>query len=188
MTATARTPFRQVWTVRKVCCYLIYRLVAKHLPDDLALVGRFGRALRRLVCRPLFLETEGVFTVGQGADFDTGANVVLRDCANLGPHVLISGSMATVTIGRHVMMGSQCIIVCQNHRYLAEGYDGYEGKDVVIDDHAWLGHRVTVLPGVRIGRHAIVGAGAVVSKSVPDYGIAVGNPARTVKVRKADRD
>jgi acetyltransferase-like isoleucine patch superfamily enzyme len=46
-----------------------------------------------------------------------------------------------------------------------------------------LGHQVTILPGVRIGHHAIIGAGSVVSRSVPDYAIAVGNPARIVKYR-----
>jgi acetyltransferase-like isoleucine patch superfamily enzyme len=43
---------------------------------------------------------------------------------------------------------------------------------------------VTVLPGVRIGKHAIIGAGAVVSKDVPDYAVAVGNPAVVKKYRK----
>ena len=62
------------------------------------------------------------------------------------------------------------------------------GKDVLIDDHAWLGDRVIVLPGVRIGRHAIIGAGAVVSKDVPDYAIAVGNPAVVKKYRKRIED
>lgn len=184
MNLAAGTSIRQTWTAKKVACYLVYRLFAKHIPDDLDFVGRCGRALRRRVCRPLFRESEAVFSVGQGADFGNGANVILRDCANLGPYAFLSGDHATVTIGRHVMMGSQCIIICQNHRYLEEGYAGCEGKDVVIDDYAWIGHRVTILPGVRIGRHAIIGAGAVVSKSIPDYGIAVGNPARTIKLRK----
>lgn len=55
---------------------------------------------------------------------------------------------------------------------------------VVSDDFAWIGHRVTILPGVRIGKHAIIGAAAVVTKDVPDYAIAVGNPATVKKYRK----
>ena len=48
-------------------------------------------------------------------------------------------------------------------------------------DGAWIGNNVVILPGVRIGRKAVVGAGSVVSRSIPDYCIAVGNPARVVK-------
>ncbi|MBI5017274.1 MAG: acyltransferase [Deltaproteobacteria bacterium] len=76
------------------------------------------------------------------------------------------------------------MILAQNHRYLEDTYDGEDKLDVLIDDYAWLGNRVIVLPGVRVGKYAIVGAGAVVSRDVPDYGIAVGNPARVVKYRK----
>lgn len=102
----------------------------------------------------------------------------------MGPYALIDGNHGTVTIGRHVMMGTDCIIIVQNHKYLEEGFDGFEGKDVLIDDYAWIGNRVIILPGVRVGKHAIIGASAVVSKNIPDYAIAVGNPAVVKKCRK----
>jgi maltose O-acetyltransferase len=132
----------------------------------------------------LFRESSATASVGQGADFGSGCTVILRDYANLGEYIEIRCSHAVVTIGAHVMMGRHCTILGQNHKYLEEGYDGYEGRDVLIDDHAWLGDRVIVLPGVRIGKHAIVGTGAVVSKDVPDYAIAAGNPAVVKKYRK----
>ena len=53
-------------------------------------------------------------------------------------------------------------------------------QPVVIEDDVWIGARVIFLPGVRVGRGAIVGAGAVVTKDVPDYALVVGNPARVV--------
>ena len=125
-----------------------------------------------------------MIAVGKNVDFDNGSNIIMRENAHIGDHALLSGSHAKITIGKNVMMGAYCIIICQNHKYLEETYDGYEGKDVLIDDYAWIGHRVTILPGVRIGKYAIVGAGAVVTKDVPDYGIAVGNPAVVKKFRK----
>ena len=108
----------------------------------------------------------------------------MKDHANIGPYAELRTDGATITIGRHVMMGRHCTIITQNHKYLEEGYDGFVGKDVLIDDHAWLGDRVIVLPGVRIGRHAIIGAGAVVPRDIPDYAVAVGNPAVVKKYRK----
>lgn len=176
--------YRQHWTLRKIFSYLLYRLFFKHVPRDIPLFGPLFYSVRRELCRSLFLETAQIFSVGHGVDFDNGCNIIMRDCSNIGDFALLGGNHAAITIGRHVMMGKHCIIICQNHKYLEEGYDGYEGKDVLIDDFAWLGHRVTVLPGVRIGRHAIIGAGAVVTKSIPDYAIAVGNPAVVKKFRR----
>ena len=174
----------QQWTIKKIVCYLLYILVAKHLPHNVPLLGKWFHFSRRLVCRPLLLESATIIGVGQGVDFDNGCFVRMKDCANIGDYSILSGSHGTITIGRHVMMGKYCVILNQNHKYLDEGYEGFEGKDVLIDDYAWLGHRAIVLPGVRIGRHAIIGAGAVVSKSIPDYAIAVGNPAVVKKYRK----
>lgn len=179
-----RTMHKQCWTLKKIICYALYRLLAKHIPRDVPVLGNWFHLLRRRLCRPLFFEAATVIGVGQGVDFDNGCFIRMKECANIGDFSLLSGNHGTITIGRHVMMGKQCIVLSQNHRYLEEGYDGFEGKDVLIDDYAWLGHRVIVLPGVRIGKHAIIGAGAVVSKNVPDYAIAVGNPAVVKKNRK----
>ena len=63
-----------------------------------------------------------------------------------------------------------------------QGY--YEEKPIVIGDDVWIGGHVIVLPGVHIGTGAIVGAGAVVTKDVPDYAVVGGNPARIIKSRK----
>jgi maltose O-acetyltransferase len=174
---------RQSWTPKKIFCYLSYRLFAKHLPSNFPIIGKWAQQLRRFVCRPLFRESAQVVTIAKGVDFDNGCNIIMKDHANIGAYAFIDGNHATVTIEKHVMKGKNCIIICQNHKYLEEGYDGFEGKDVLIDDFAWIGHRVTILPGVRIGKHAIIGACAVVAKDVPDYVIAVSNSA-IIKYRK----
>ncbi|MGM0383246.1 MAG: acyltransferase [Thermodesulfobacteriota bacterium] len=179
---------RQRWTLKKIFV-TPFTACWQHIPRDVPLLGRGGHLLRGILCRPLLLESARIIGIGLGVDFDNGCFVRMKECANIGDHALLAGSHGTITIGRHVMMGKQCTILCQNHRYREEGYDGHEGKDVLIDDYAWLGHRVIVLPGVRVGKHAIIGAGAVVSKSIPDYAIAVGNPAVVKKYRKCyDRD
>ncbi|ATL67812.1 CatB-related O-acetyltransferase [Nocardia terpenica] len=60
--------------------------------------------------------------------------------------------------------------------------------DTVVGNDVWLGHGVTVLPGVRIGHGAIIAAGAVVTGDVPDYAIVGGNPARLIRTRFGDND
>lgn len=60
-------------------------------------------------------------------------------------------------------------------------------KPVLIQKGAWIGAGATILPGISIGKHAIVGAAAVVTKDVPDYAIVVGNPAKVVKTLDADK-
>lgn len=60
-------------------------------------------------------------------------------------------------------------------------------KNVIIDDGCWIGEKVCILPGVRIGKKSIIGAGAIVTKSIPDYSIAVGNPARVIKYYNFDK-
>lgn len=57
-------------------------------------------------------------------------------------------------------------------------------KPVVIEDDVWIGSRVIILPGVTIGKGSVIGASAVVSKSVPPYSVVAGNPAKIVKTRK----
>ena len=55
-------------------------------------------------------------------------------------------------------------------------------KPVEIGDYAWIGAGATILLGVRVGRHAVVGAASVVTKDVPDYAVAVGNAVRVIKM------
>ena len=56
-----------------------------------------------------------------------------------------------------------------------------ECKPVTIDDGTWIGEKVCILPGVTIGKKFIIGAGAVVNKSIPDYSMAAGVPAKVIK-------
>lgn len=178
----------QRWTIKKICFYLLYFFIAKHLPADgeLGIVGKLSSRLRRNLCRPLFKESAQRIGIGKGVDFGNGCNIIIREFSSLGNFALVGGSWGILTVGRHVSMGQRCTFILQNHKYLEVGYEGFEGGDIVIDDFVWIGHGVIVLPGVRIGKHAIIGAGAVVTKDVPDYAIAVGNPAVVKKFRKTE--
>ena len=91
-----------------------------------------------------------------------------------------------VTIGDNFHSGIECMIITQNHNY--EGteipYDStFIYKTVVIKDNVWLGNRVLITGNVTIGEGAIVAAGSVVVKDVPDCAIVGGNPAEVIKYR-----
>lgn len=84
-----------------------------------------------------------------------------------------------ITIEDGVMIAANAQIISNNH-------DPYDlqiltCKPVLIKEGAWIGAGATVLPGVCIGKHAVVGASSVVTKDVPDYAVVVGSPAKVVK-------
>ena len=92
-----------------------------------------------------------------------------------------------VIIGNYFHSGEECLMITQNHNYdkgNAIPYDDtYIYKSIIIEDFVWLGSRVTILPGVKIGEGAIIQGGSVVSSDIPPYAIAGGNPARVFKYR-----
>ena len=92
-----------------------------------------------------------------------------------------------VVIGNYFHSGEDCLIITHNHNYDTGDsipYDKtYIYKDVIIEDFVWIGSRVTILPGVRIGEGAVIQAGSVVSSDIPSYAVAGGNPAKVFKYR-----
>lgn len=92
-----------------------------------------------------------------------------------------------VIIGDNFHSGKECIIITDIHNYDKGDcipYDNtYIQKDVKIEDNVWIGSRVIILGGVRIGEGAIIQAGSVVVKSIPPYAIAGGHPAKVFNYR-----
>lgn len=109
---------------------------------------------------------------------DIGKNVYINS------NVLLMGR-GGITIEDNVMIAANAQIISNNH----DPYDlmVLTCKPVLICEGAWIGAGATVLPGVRIGRHAVVGAMSVVTKDIPDYAIAVGSPAKVVKTLDAEK-
>lgn len=118
-----------------------------------------------------------------------GGHITLKRGCNIGSYCRVATN-SRVEVGESVLVGAYCYIGPGNHT--GEGEDKpmiSQPMDirggVTIGDHAWLGARVTVLDGVRIGQHAIIGAHSFVKDDVPDWGIAVGTPARVIGSRKS---
>lgn len=91
-----------------------------------------------------------------------------------------------VVIGNHVMLAQNIVISGLNHGYelidIPPSEQQTVTKKITIRDEVWIGANCVITAGVTIGKHAIIGAGSVVTKDIPDYSVAVGNPARVIKV------
>lgn len=88
-----------------------------------------------------------------------------------------------IVIGEHALVGPKSGLYCAVHPFDVEARnEGIEkALGINIGDGAWLGGKVTVLPGVNIGKHSVIGAGSVVTKDIPDDVVAVGNPCRVIR-------
>lgn len=153
--------------------------------------GRTGGRLRRWLCARLFLECGENVNVERGAEFGDGSELRVGDFSGLGVGCAIHGP---VIIGRDVMMGPGVLIVHQDHEFGATDkpmrVQGYRRtRTLFICDDVWIGARAIILAGCQcVGRGAIVGAGAVVTRDIPDYAIVVGNPARVIRMRNLTHD
>jgi len=98
-----------------------------------------------------------------------------------------------IVIGDNVVMGPEVVIMSGNHhtgligKYIIDIGESEKSpeddRDVIFEGDNWVGARAIILKGVTIGRGAVIGAGSVVTRSIPPYSIAAGNPARPIKMR-----
>ncbi len=95
-------------------------------------------------------------------------------------HSAILSASGGIKFEDNVMVAPGVKIATINHD-MYDRHKTYSYGKVIIKKNAWIGMNVTICPGVTIGRYAVVGAGAVVTKDVPDYGVAIGVPAKTIK-------
>ena len=111
-------------------------------------------------------------------------NVTIGSSCTIMDGVLMMGA-GGITIGNNVLIGAHAKLISNNH----DIYDRVvlTVKPVEIKDGAWIGAGATVLPGVTIGKYAILGADSVATKDIPDYAVAVGSPAKVIKYLDKDK-
>lgn len=90
-----------------------------------------------------------------------------------------------ITIGSNVSISPECYLISASHDPHSSSFAGTNKSTAInIHDYVWLGVRAIVLPGVTVGRGAVVGAGAVVTRDVKPMAIVAGNPARVIGQRR----
>ena len=142
--------------------------------------------------RSQFAECGDNVSVGKLCDF-IPSHIHCGHHVSIGSHASFIAAKAHIYIGNYVMFGPNVTIRGGDHRTDLIGRHLYQvgggdklpenDQDVTIEDGVWIGCNVTILKGVTIGRGAVVGAGSLVTKDVPPYAIAVGNPAKVIKSR-----
>ena len=171
----------------------LYYCFARWLPKSTApVVGQISLRIRRFICSRLFNKDVSHqcrdINVEQGAYFGSGKNFTIGDHVGIGKN--FKSLNRIVTIDDYLLMGEDVLFLGGGHGFertdIPIGAQG--GKDpspLHIAGDVWIGARVIVLPGCKyIGHGAIIGAGSVVTKDVPDWSIVGGNPAKVIKTRR----
>jgi acetyltransferase-like isoleucine patch superfamily enzyme len=83
-----------------------------------------------------------------------------------------------IDVGANTQLGPGVLITTTTHDFRKSMRT--EFRQVKIEQWAWIGANAVILPGITIGQYAVIGAGSIVTKDIPDYAIAVGNPARVI--------
>jgi len=170
----------------------------------------FDVLMRRLLLRALCLSAGNDLQVGVGVVLKHPETMEFGDCVFIGSQVMIQGRFdGTCRIGNHVWIGPQAYFDARH--LILEDYVGWGPgakvlgsahtgdpieqpiittglliKPVIVETGADIGMNASILPGVRIGAHSIVGAGAVVTQDVPAYAIVAGVPAHVLRSRRND--
>lgn len=161
----------------------IYKLllgtIGKWLPISYHPGGRIGRYFREFCAKKI------VKSIGHGCNIEKGAvlqhSIKIGNNSGIGVNCVIGPG---TIIGNGVMMGPDCLIYTHNHKFDKDllRYNGdTEINPVNIEDNVWIGARCIILPGVTVGKGSTIGAGAIVTKNVPEYTVVAGNPAKVVK-------
>lgn len=175
-----------MWTTKIKIYFSLYKLTAAWLPISQRLdVARKLRTwwARRIIAhcgKNVNIERHAIFSPELSIGDNSGVGI---DCEIYGK----------VSIGSDVMMGPEVIIYTSGHAHeridipmREQGMS--EIKPVTIGNDVWIGRRAMIMPGVNIGNGVVIGAGAVVTKDVPDYCIVGGVPAKILKIRGKDSE
>lgn len=168
----------RVWIRLLVNPFIHYRgkgsIIRNTVRMDVFPFGEFSLGERSII-ESYATINNGVGSVKIGSDVRIGISNVI-----IGP----------VTIGSHVILAQNIVVSGLNHGYEEVTIPIHQQKcttkEIFIGDESWIGANAVIVAGVRIGKHAIVAAGSVVTKDVPEFSIVAGNPARLIKQYNAE--
>lgn len=128
-------------------------------------------------------------SLGIPADLKNPKNIYLYDYTRIGRRsTIMTMGESRFIMKSHSGAAEGLIVITSNHHqqkgvFRSGGNEDNVYSDVIVEDDVWLGINVTLLAGVHVGRGAIIGACSVVTKNIPPYAVAVGNPAKVIKFK-----
>jgi maltose O-acetyltransferase len=165
----------------------ILNRVLNYFLDFELMILRWVSHIPSHLIRKMFYVLSGI-KIGKGSVIHMWANffdpegIVIGEDTIIGDHVFLDGR-APLKIGNHVDIASSVMIYNSEHDLESNDFTA-RTEPVEIGDYVFIGPRAIILPGVKIGRGAVVAAGAVVAKNVPDFVIVGGVPAKEIGERK----
>jgi maltose O-acetyltransferase len=165
---------------------VIYYLIARHFPTQPVPGYKVGYYIRRKLVNQIFEACGSNVIIKQDAYFGKGTGIRIGDNSQIGERSYIG---AYTKLGTDVIMGPEVIIWSVSHRFdkVDVPINQQEGTDmnpVEIGDDVWIGQRVIIMPGLKIGSHSVIGAGSIVTNDVPEWAVVAGVPARVIRMRK----
>ncbi len=151
-----------------------------HLVNRIPIVGPRMRAYAALGVR---FDDVRTTNIALGVEMWCGARLTMGRRSTIGQHCSID-ARGGVSIGDDVSVSREAMVLTATHEAHDPSFGATLGA-VQLESRSWLGVRALILPGIRIGEAAIVGAGAVVTSDVEPYTIVAGNPAKPIGTRRA---
>ncbi len=164
----------------------LYYVFLQHIPMQPFPGYQLGYILRRWCLKHILKDRFGIdIVVKDHCYIGKGDRLTVGNRSQLSSHGRFNG---IITIGDDVVMGPDIVMMAVSHEFsslsIPINQQGARPEEpIVIGNDVWIGTRVVILPGVHLGNHCIVAAGAVVTKSFPDNCILGGVPAKLIKVR-----
>lgn len=174
--------------MKRIVCLFLYKLFLAWLPatNNTLFISKLIRKLRSIVACGCFDHHGENVNIEKNADFGRGTGIIIGDNSGIGVKCVVRGPLE---MGKDIMMGPEVQIMTGRHNTertdISMNQQGFlPVQKVIIGDDVWIGTRAIIMPGVTIGKGAIIGASAVVTKDVPEYAVVAGVPAKVIKYRK----
>lgn len=170
-----------MWTFKKKLYFFLYKIFAAWLP--ISQRSRFAKRLRRHFAKR-------IAKIGKNVNIERNAyftpSLTIGNNSGIG---IDSELYGPISIGENVMMGPEVIMYTSQHKYdrldIPIMFQGSTPpKSIIIEDDVWIGRRVIIMPGVKVGKGSVIAAGAVVTKDIPEYSVVGGVPAKIIKRRE----
>lgn len=149
--------------------YWLTNTIICHIPSN---------KIRQIWLKTLGMRICGDIMIYDGFHIRNPRGIIIESGVSIGPNVLLDGRRG-LSLGKGTVIAYGAVIWTLHHDYNDDNFCG-KGATVEIGDHAWICSRAIILPGVKIGKAAIIASGAIVTKDVPPYSIVGGIPAKII--------